>query len=178
MNARLLLLLLIVCSVAQSATAGGVIDKRLKLVVVPRFGAIRGQAPVPLRYSLNWSEPQLLEGHLRLKWFVNQTQLGTYTAPEVALSSGSVTRNVLLPPVIMPFERLLHRTREFVTDSQIYDLDVHDVFIPLDWRRTFISAIGRQPPLQMEATESSDRDISLLPRLRKHCDWSGSLKSR
>ncbi|MEZ6148454.1 MAG: hypothetical protein R3B91_24095, partial [Planctomycetaceae bacterium] len=145
MNARLLLLLLIVCSVAQSATAGGVIDKRLKLVVVPRFGAIRGQAPVPLRYSLNWSEPQLLEGHLRLKWFVNQTQLGTYTAPEVALSSGSVTRNVLLPPVIMPFENAFFTVQgEFVTDSQIYDLDVHDVFIPLDWRRTFVAAIGRQ----------------------------------
>ncbi len=145
---------------SQWAAADGVIDKRLRLTVHPRFGAVRGQAPVPLKFTLSWSDPQLLEGHLHLKWFINRTHLGTSITPEAALSSGSVTRNVLLPPVIMPHEGDVFSVQgEFVTKDRIYDLDVHDVFVPLDWRRTLVVGIGREPPLKMEATAVDSQSI-------------------
>ncbi len=116
---------------------------------------------MPLKVTLSWSDPQLIEGHLVLKWFVNRTQLGSYTAPESALSSGSVTRNVMLPPAIMPFQDAVFSVQgEFITEDQIYDLDVHDVFVPLDWRRTFIVGIGREPPLQMETATRGVQNIA------------------
>ncbi|MCA9075095.1 MAG: hypothetical protein KDA93_08685 [Planctomycetaceae bacterium] len=138
-------------SLTRTAEADGVIDKRLRLNIQPRFGAMRGQAPLPLKIALTWSDPQLLEGHLILRWYVNQTHLGTYTSPAMALSSGSVMRNVMLPPVIIPNEESIFSIQaEFLAEDRLYDLEVHDIFIPLDWRRTFIAGICREPPLQID----------------------------
>ncbi|MGD9856778.1 MAG: hypothetical protein AB7U20_17660, partial [Planctomycetaceae bacterium] len=133
------------------------------------FGAFRGQAPLALLVTLNWTDPSLLEGRLQLKWYVDRTHLGTYLTPETALAESSIIRSILLPPVIMPRDEAVFSVQgAFLTADRVYDLDIHDVAVPLDWRRTFLVALCREPPLRMDvdgpasATTSRTRLIESL----------------
>ncbi|MBX3437765.1 MAG: hypothetical protein KF861_09760 [Planctomycetaceae bacterium] len=170
MNSKIALLLLVSWIVGPSALADGIIDTRLRLTVNPQFGAIRGQAPLPLSVTLNWSEASLLEGRLQLKWYVDRTHLGTYVLPETSLSLNSITRTILLPPVIMPYDSAVFSVQgEFHTSTQVYDLDTHDVAVPLDWRRTFVVALCREPPLRMDVDDpdsQTNRRTRLIESLR------------
>lgn len=152
-NARCAVLLVFV-AVPGVVAAQGVVDTRLRLSVAPQFGAFRGQAPLALSVTLHWADPALLEGRLKLRWFVDQTHLGTYLSPETALAESSITRSILLPPVIMPHDEAIFSIQgQFETADRVYDLDIHDVAVPLDWRRTFLVGLCREPPLRMGVDE-------------------------
>ncbi len=156
MKSKVAFLLLLAVIAARTAVADGVVDGRLRLSVEPQFGAFRGQSPLAVRATLSWSDPVLLEGRLRLKWYVAQTHLGTYISPETALADSSFKRSILLPPAIMPDDVAAFSVQgEFVTRDQVYDLDIHDLAVPLDWRRTFVVGLLRPPGLRMEASGAS-----------------------
>ncbi len=164
------ILMLLVATVARTAVADGVVDGRLQMSVEPQFGAFRGQAPLAVKVTLGWSDSALIEGRLRLKWYVDQTHLGTYVSPETALADSRIKRSILLPPAIMPQDAAAFSVQgEFVTRDQVYDLDIHDLAVPLDWRRTFVVGLLRSPVLRMEAEGAGaevPRRVRLIQSLR------------
>jgi hypothetical protein len=131
----------------QTAQGQGIVDRRFLLAVQPKYGVARGHAPLALSVALNWSSPQLVEGRLELDWYVEQTHLGRYVIADLALSDSTLTFEVLLPPVMLPFDEAMFSVQgKFITEAgTVYDLDVHDVALQPDWRRILLVAVCSPP---------------------------------
>lgn len=140
-----LLLVLSAASLVSVANAqpDDVSRRRLRMALSSTVDSIRSHAPVLLDVNLSWSSPRLLEGRLRLDFYVDTTHMGTWISRDLVLSNDvDLTLPLMLPPVIIPKQDLKYTVRaEFITDDETIPLDEHDVAVPFDGKRILVAGI-------------------------------------
>lgn len=153
----------------------------------PAFDSPRSQAPVQLNAHLSWSSMDLLEGRLELEFYANQRLVHTWVSREVVLAKSEVTLPVMAPPAVLPSaaDYLSVRAR-FIAAQTTYDLDIHDVPYPPDFKRALTIGIvhpetAGMPPSDF-TTPFQDRFAWMEPfRLDSalpNADWARHLTCR
>ena len=119
-----------------------IVRKKLRLTLASAVDSIRSQSPILLDANLAWSSPRLLEGRLRLEFYVDSTHRGTWISQEVALSDGELPLRLMLPPALIPDEDFKYTVRaEFLTEDHTIFLGDYDVAVPIDPKRILIAGI-------------------------------------
>jgi hypothetical protein len=153
----------------------------------PAFDSPRGHAPIQLNAHLAWSSIDLLEGRLELEFYVNQQPVHTWVSRDVVLSASELTLPVMAPPALLPSDadHLSVRAR-FMTEQTTYDLEIHDVPYPPDFKRALTIGIVHPetaglPPSDFK-TPFQDRFAWVEPfRLdaaQPNADWARHLTCR
>ncbi len=132
------------CLFVWSALCGIVYaqDKPLKITIRREWEGARTSAPLSLRAFVKWQKPELLEGRLQVRAFVDGTPISDWISHDTALSESEQVIWFMTPrPVILNKLDRYVLEAEFLGEKRSFDPEQLDVEAPIRGRRTMVVAV-------------------------------------
>ncbi|WP_437204900.1 hypothetical protein [Planctomicrobium sp. SH664] len=94
-----------------------------QIVISPRYESPRSQAPLQLDVFVRWNDQKVLEGRVRLDFYVDQTKVYTWVSRDVALSASEVTLSAMTPEVLLESDASILNVKAFFEgEKQTYEI--------------------------------------------------------
>jgi len=124
------------------SAAAGPPPKPLKLKIRPIIPLARSQSPQTFEVELACDSPDLFQGHLELKFYLEKRLLHDFITPDLAVTAGGHRFRIVLPPLVVrsPDKVSLLAFGRFVMERQAIDFEEQVFSVPAVWKRSFVVA--------------------------------------